>query len=151
MGSAVTTLVAAIKTRTATVLGSSYKELSYSQDLAKNSFKGANNRYGVLPLGFAEDDGIGRLGHITTTQTFQVVLTNGYRQSHGSDATKIAAVIALQDLTIDLYKDYINTKVGAPTIVVIAKELIVEDPEYLEDDSIVAVRMNFSITYRRTI
>jgi hypothetical protein len=143
----VSSLVTSIKTRAASVLGGTYSEIAYVNDIKKNSFKGNEKRYGVIAKDGDQIDGVNR--HITIEQTFEVVLTDNFMNTSMSDSAQQVTNATLQDLCVDIYKDLASTKCGANPNVLIVTDLSLNEPETL--DSIVVQRCSFNIKYRTAL
>jgi len=142
-------LLAGIKTRVSTVLGSEFSELPFLIDVSQNNFNQNHNRYGVIPQASFETDSVTK--YVTMEQVFQVVLTKAFIDDGISDADKQAKRTELQDLFLDIYKDLINTKAGVPSIVMNITDLNVEDAEYLDEEKVVVMKASINILYRFTL
>lgn len=143
------TIIASTKVRIAAVLGASYSELAYSNDITKNSFKGNFKRYGLLSKEAVEISSVTR--YVTLEQTFELILTDSYINQAMSDAQEIAKGPVLQDLAFDIYRDLINTKAGSASIVVSVNDSEYLAPETLVEDNVVVVRARFKIKFRNAI
>lgn len=130
-------------------LGANYKQLAYVEDIGKNSFRTSNQRYGVRQLEASQISGVNK--YATFDQTFQVVLTKGYIQSNIDDSEQRNTSLDLTELAHDIYVRMFKTKAGIPSVVVNVKDLIISEPEYLEDDKVTVIRANLIITYRNTL
>lgn len=147
--SEVSTITTNLKSLIGTFLGSSYSELAHATDVEKNTFKGSTKRYGVLPKTFNEVDGV--INYSTMDHFFNIVLTDDYGGNPLSDIDKQTKTIALQEKAFSLYKEIVNTKAGTPAIVIHTTELVVAEPEYLEDDHIVVITSTVKIKYRKQL
>ena len=146
----VTNLVASIKAQMATTLGASYSEIANLTEIEKNSFKGADKRYGVRATGADEVEGT--LCHLTIDQEFEFTLTDGfYSNVKGSDTDKRAKTLALQDLATQVYTDIKANKAGRPDIVIHTFGLSKAEPEFLEENHVVVVTASFTIKYRNLL
>lgn len=136
-----------VEARMAAVAGSEYSLLGNMTEIEKNAFKGANNRYGVVPREMNEVDGT--TCFLTIDQNFELVLTNGFFSNvTASDLDKRNKTIVLQDLMLDIYKDLKSSKAGRPDIVMHTLDLNIQDPEFLEEDHVVILRAIITIKYR---
>lgn len=149
MSTVVATLVSSIKSRMATVLGSEYREISYANEVEKNTFRGGDQRYGVLPGSFEQIAGVTRAA--TYDQTFELILTKGYGRSNVSDSAQQQAATDLFEQLHAINADLVNTKAGSPANVMNVFNLNAESPEYLTDEKIVVLRASIVITYRVTL
>lgn len=136
-----------VRTRMAAVLGVDFSELTNVTEIEKNAFKGANKRYGVVANEISEV--LGSTCHLTVDQNFEMVLTNGYFSNvKASDSDKRGKALELQDLMFDIYKDLKTTKSGSPSLVMQTYNLNIQEPEYLEENHVVAIRATLTIKYR---
>lgn len=142
-----TDLVDSVKTRMSNFLGSGYSELTNVTEIEKNAFKGANQRYGVLALEANEVAGV--TCFLTVDQQFELTLTNGYYSNvKASDEDKRTKTLELQDLMFDVYKDLKSNKAGRPDLVMHVLDLTIQDPEFLEENHVVAIKATLTIKYR---
>lgn len=148
MSTNATTIIAAIKVQAASVLGTSYVELAYSNNLDKNSFNGNFKRYGVLPADATEISSI--TNYVTIDQNFELILIDSFINTAMSDSAESAKGSALQDLAYDVYRNLISTKCGVPNSVIQVHSFTAAKPETIEDKA-VTVRASFSVKYRALI
>lgn len=145
MSTNATSLTASIKGRIAAVLGGSYSELAYVNDLSKNSFKGNFKRYGLLAKSMTEVSSVTK--YVTIDQTFELTLVDSFINTAMSDSLEVVKGPALQDLAYDIYRDLISTKAGSPSSVLIVYEFSVDSPNTIED-KVVVIKAQFNIKYR---
>lgn len=145
----ISSLVTSIKTRVSTVLGGTYSELGYALDITKNSLKGNEKRYAVLPKSASEVSSI--IGFITLDQEFEVIITDNYINTSMSDSKAQDKAITLQDLALNIYNDLIQTKCGSPNTCITVSNFSLSDSQFLEKDSVVVQSMTFKIKYRNQI
>lgn len=136
-----------VRTRMAAVLGPDFSELTNVTEIEKNAFKGANKRYGVVANEMNEV--AGSTCHVTIDQEYEMVLTNGFFSNvKASDSDKRDKALELQDLMFDIYKDLKSSKSGRPDLVMHTFSLTIQEPEYLEENHVVAIRATLTIKYR---
>lgn len=138
-------LVSSVKTRVAAVLGGTYSELAYTNDIKKNSFKGTFKRYGVISLSSREVEGI--LRYTTIEQTFEVTLVDSFINQSMTDAQELAKGPILHDLLLDIYKDLVSTRVGSNASVIQVMGFSANEPETIEGPAVI-VKGQFTIKYR---
>lgn len=143
------TIITSTKVRIASVLGATYSELAYTNDVSKNSFKGNFKRYGLISRDMVEISSVTR--YVTMEHTFELILTDSYINQSMTDAQELAKGPILQDLAFDIYRDLMNMKAGSPSIVISVSDLSSIAPETLSEDGVVVVRAQFKIKYRNTI
>ncbi len=136
---------ASIKVRAQAVLGATYSELGYATDISKNTFKGNEKRFAVLPKGGSEQSGA--IGYVTFEQDFEVILTDGYINKPLSDSQSQAKAITLQDLAFSIYKDLIQTKCGSVACISV-RDLSLGEPQFLDKDNVVIQSATFKVKYR---
>ena len=146
---AITTLAtvkAAIETQVATI--TSFTKLKHVTDPSKESYKSANNKYGVRFLSGVEEEGNYR--SVRYAVPVEITLTKVFNNSHITDNADTIEV-TLQQNILDIYKQLQNTKAGSPANVVQVTDLTVAESDILEDDKIIIVkgtclvRFNFSL------
>jgi len=142
-------IIEAIESEVSTTLGASYSKLNYIYDIEKNSFKGNPNKFGVLPLESSTVSGVVRAS--TIDQTFQIVLTDEYRNTAMNDLSLQEAVKNLYDKLNDIEKQLYKSKLGLPSVVLLMNLEAVEAPEVIEEHKVVSLRGNFLVKYRTII
>lgn len=145
----INTLTTNLKSTVAATLGATYSELGHVIDLDKNSFKKSAKRYGVRPLSSVEVEGVTK--YHTHDQTFEVVLTDWFRDQLVTDSDQRDRGIALHVQHISLYSEIIKQKAGTPANVIIVRDLTIAEPEYIQEENVVAVRATFTIRYRQSL
>jgi len=136
-------LMDGIKARVQAVLGSSYSPLSHVYNLEKNSFSGADKRFGVLPGATTEVGG--NVQNNTVDQGFRVFITDGYITSEYDDSAVVSKIVDMIGLTEALYKDFVKTKCGAPSVVRLVSGMSVNDSLIWEDEKIIVCEMSFIV------
>ncbi len=149
MSTTIQTLTDAIKVRTSTVLGASYSEAPYGIDFLKNTRKGSQNIYAVLPLGMGDVGTVTR--SVTYDQNYSVRMSKTYINKSMSDELQQTATIELLEHAKNVYRDLIEEKCGAPTICLNVFNLDIEDPEHVAESKMVVIIMNFVVKYRELI
>lgn len=129
------------------VVGSGFKELQFVIEVERNSFRGNHDRYGVLHGSAFQTPGVTK--RATFSQSFQIILTKGYYDSSVSDETARSASQELYGLMLLIHKQLINTKAGAPAIVLHVQDTInILDPEYITEEKVAVLRANVELLYR---
>ena len=128
-----------------------FTKLSYVEDVAKNTFRktGTKDCYGIRALGASQLPGVTKT--VTLNQEFEVILTKGYTQSTVSDTSQVTDSLDLRAEFLGLYKRYVNDKGGLPGTILNITDLILAEPEYLEDDKVVVQRATMNIQYRYSL
>ena len=134
-----------------TTAGAEYNELKYLDDLEQNSFTGGHDkRYGVRPGAAPRNDDAEVNKSLTYTQTFQFVLTKGYKHSKVSDSEKYEAYLDLHEIALRFNNKVLNTKAGLPSRVLNSINFFLEEPVFL-DDKVAVLTGNIDIIYRLTL
>ena len=137
------TLMTGIKARVQAALGSTYSPLTHVLSLDKNSFTGADKRWGVLPG--AADETSGNTQANTMEQSFRVFLTDSYITSEYDDDGLVSKIVDMMGLTETVYKDLVNTKCGAPSVVRLVSGMAVSDSLIWEDEKIIVCEFGFRV------
>lgn len=134
----------AIEARIAT-LATGRTKLKYSYDLEKNDSRNESNAYGY---GAASGESIGgTLKSVTMNQGFFVILTENF-QNRSSDDKEVLALKAIYDDIEIIYQDFMVSKLGIPSTVLVVEGLSLDDPEKISDNSL-SVKANFTIKHRK--
>lgn len=135
----------ALEAQILATLGSGYQKLQYVEDVEKNSFRTNSERYGVRALSAAEGEGVTK--SVRITQQFEVVLTKSYYEAKISDSEQIEKSLDNRENLLDIYKQVVNTRLALPTVLNVTN-LVVDEPEFLEEEKVVVQRATMDITYR---
>lgn len=138
----------AIGDRIIAKIGPAYKELDYILDVAKNKFSKNNKRFGVRPLTAESIDTI--TNTYTADQPFEIILTHGFI-NQSNDKDQRAKVFLLTDRIDVLLKDIIKSKVGLNNIILKMNEFSILEPEFLEEDKVVIIRLQITVRYRQAV
>lgn len=131
--------------------GAEYNELKYLDDLEQNSFtNGKDRRYGVRPGAAPRNDDAEVNRALTYTQSFQFVLTKGYKQSAVSDSEKYEAYLDLHEIALRFNSKVLKTKAGLPSRVLNSINFVLDGPVFL-DDKVAVLTGNIDIIYRLTL
>ena len=139
----------AIKGQISTTLPATYGEIAYVEAVEKNNFRQSKDKYGVRALAAGETPGVTK--EVTIAQDFEIVLTTGYRESRTNDSKQVEDSLDLRAEVLDIYKTLVNNRAGLPLVVLNVSDLILSEPEYLEDDKVVVIRANMNILYRYSL
>lgn len=135
-----------IETVAQSILGASYKKLSYVNDVEKNNYFANSDRFGVRALAGGEVPGVTKNVHIT--QSFEIVLSKAYRESNLDDIEQSEKALDNFNNLLDIYKELVNVKCGEPLIVLNVTNLQISEPEFLVDSKVAIQRATMDITYR---
>ncbi len=125
-------------------------KMKWINDVAKNEFRGKDNKYGVRSLdATAPDESIIRT--LTLDHDYEVILTQGYKNIAPNDLNQMASVDTLHDRMDDIAKAVENTKLGLPSIVLLTTLAGIGEPEILEDEKVTILRATFTIKYRSNL
>jgi len=138
----------AISDRVVATIGPTYIELAYIFDVTKNNFFGNNKRFGVRPLTADSVDTI--TNTYTADQPFEIILTHGFI-NQSNDKDQRAKVFLLTDRIDVLLKDIIKSKAGLNNIILKINEFSILEPEFLEEDKVVILRLQLTVQYRQAV
>lgn len=148
MSTTITDIITGMESQIATLLPT-FSELQYKEDVQKNNLRASSDRYGVLAKASSEVPGVTK--YLTFSQSFEVILIKKYYESSISDDKQVSAGLDLRDSALEIYKTLINTKAGAPAVVMNITELEMAEIEYLEEDKVAVLRSTVNITYRESL
>lgn len=145
MSTAIKDISDSIKVRIAAELPD-YSELAYKRTLEKNNFRTTSKRYGVLPLSGNQIDGVTK--HMTMVMTFELTLTDQYFETNIDDTKKDISAMELRQNWLKVYRDLVKSKAGLPSQVMQVTSAELQEPEFLDDQKVVALRGRCDITFR---
>jgi len=136
----------AVKPIIETVTG--FTQLNYEYDISFNHDAGYAQRYGFIPSSGSFVEGRA-MGFTTIDQTWQVILTNDYKNNE-CDTAQNTVAMDLYEKGQELLKELQKSRLVLPTTgnrVLLISGLAIEEPEFSGDNSTVALRFNFNIQY----
>jgi hypothetical protein len=139
-------IVAAMKSRISTILGSSWSELVYAVDIGKNNKATNDYRYGVLALGATPTDTVVR--SFTQSQIFEIILTRQVKRNDAGDSDLQTKVNDLHEQMNSICLDMLKSKCGAPSYVLQVSPVAISTPEYIEDEDLIIFRGDIQVQYR---
>jgi hypothetical protein len=142
----VRTIKEGIESVISSVLGPTYKKLTYVENVEKNNYNVNSNRYGVRALAGGEVPGVTKNVHIV--QAFEIVLSKAYRESSLNDTEQSEKSLDNFNNILTIYKELVNTKASVPSSVLNITDLQLSEPEYIAESKVVIQRATMSITYR---
>lgn len=139
----------AIETRMAAVLSTGWTELKYKFSVNLNSFRDNAQRYGCIPQGMSAVEGVTR--SYTVDQTFQLILTTEYVNKQNDSALQTSTFL-LYDKMDAILKDLYLTKITLGTSIILNTPTFdIEAPEVLDEENVVALRLNLTVKYRQPV
>lgn len=149
MSTTVQSVMTAIETQAATTFGSGWSKLRNVYDLSNLDGRAGNNSYGARPLAAADSPTHAPFKTYALNHRFEVILTD--RVPERSDDDSISSKIqGLYDKADELYKDMVNTRIGIAAVCLV-NNISIEEPELLEGQQLVALRMQFDVIYRQSL
>jgi len=115
---------------------SGYTSLTHAINLEKNKFS-SGGRYAVRPLGSTEVEGSTK--RVTHDHRFSIVLINSYITDNLNDDSIIDKQLELDEKFEDIYRQCMNTKVGAPDTVMTITNLDISDPVIVSEEKLVVI------------
>lgn len=148
MANTVQQIIAQVKSLCASTLGAEYQELRRVHEVEKNSFRDAKLAYGVRPLGAVNAETVTR--SYTLDHTFELILTSNVARND-DDSQHEDVMETLFDNADEMFKAMVNTKLSLPLVVMSVQEPGISDPEILDDQKVVVLRMQFVVKYRSNL
>lgn len=126
-----------------------YSQLDYEYNIQNNSERSNPQGYGFIPL--AADFMEGKsLGFTTMAHRFQIILTTDY-VNQSTDSEQGVALQELYGKMHTLAQDFMAKKLALPTStykVLLVRGLSFEEPEFFDDNKLIALRANIEMQYR---
>ncbi len=142
-------IVNGAKARLATVTPAEAHLLEYVREPEKNSREGRKFGYGVMPK-VAEPGEPAKFTSYTITQEFFVLLSRGIQKK--KDEREIEQGEAeLYTLADSIIKDFKLTKLFETDVIVRIGDPSIDEPEFLEAQGLLVLRIIFPITYRQNL
>jgi hypothetical protein len=125
----------------------SRSKLKYSYDLEKNSKRSEGNAYGYgAGAGAAVP---GTLKAVTMDQDFFVILTENY-SNRSNDDKEVVALKAIYDDMETIYQDFVSSKLGINSTVLLVSDISLDEPEKISENTI-AVKATFIVRHRQPL
>lgn len=122
-------------------------KLKYSYDLERNDKRSEKNAYGY---GVGSGSAIpGTLKAVTMDQEFFVVLTENYVNKKNEDAEVVALKAIYDDMEV-IYQDFVSSKLGINSTVLLVSDIILDEPEKISENTI-AVKGIFTVRHRQPL
>lgn len=136
-----------VRAQAASIL-TGWQRLPYVFDVSKNNSTRAKLAYGVRALDASPADGVNRC--YTLDHRFELILTDTI--ARGNDDSLIETSIGtLFDKSDEMFKALVHTKISLPLVVLNISSPSLLPPELYEKEKIVAVRMQFNVSYRSAL
>jgi hypothetical protein len=139
----ISTIFAGVKTAVTASVGVDFAVLSHVADLEKNTFTGAEKRWGLIPA--AASEVAGNTSANTVSQGFRLILTDGFVTSEYGDSAVIDKSVELMGRLEAVYRHIILTKAGAPTVVKFIGNFAVSEVMVWWDRKILVVEATFDV------
>lgn len=125
-----------------------YQELKFVHDVEQNDTRVLEKGYGLRFLSGDPVESLTKSYHID--QNFEMVLTNtNPRQANDSQAITVEK--DLYDAADDVLNKLILTQAGQPGTVLLVSSPSFSEPELLQENQFVVLRVQFIIRYRRNV
>ena len=145
MATIVENIVDNSKSTAATVLGAGYKELRFVYAVEKNDIRSAEKAYSVRPLSAIPAESTVKA--YTVDHQFELVLTDTIGRSD-DDTQRTDALMVMYDKIDEIFKAFINTKLSLPATVLWVSSPSISEPEFVLDNKLVILRMQYTVKYR---
>ena len=148
MATIVQNIIANAKSTAATVCGADYKELRFVYAVDKNDIRSAEKGYGIRPLPAVPAESITK--HYTLDHQFELVLTDTIGRSD-DDSQRTDALNTMYDKADEFFKSIVNTKLNLAATILNISEPSISEPEFVLDNKLVILRMQFTVKYRSAL
>ena len=129
----------------ATELGATYQRLAFIYDLSKLDIRRGRLAYGIRPLSAVPSSGIVRA--FTLDHEFELILTDTIARGL-DDSQRETAIDVMYDKADELMKLMINTKINLSNFVIHVFQPSISEPEFFDDNKVVALRTQYIVKYR---
>lgn len=137
-------IVDSVRNQVATILGSDWYRLSHVYDIEKNDRFTIKNGYGVRTLSASEIDEI-LCNIISVDHSIEIILTTDYAAGDNDENIE-TQIKMLQDKVEEIYKSLVYKKIDGN--IIIANQLEIAEPEFLDDNNSIAQRFSVVFRYR---
>lgn len=148
MANIVEQIITGVKAVAVAQLGSTYREIPFVYEVEKNNVRTAHLGYGLRPLAADFTTSVNR--SYALDHRFELILTNSVARTD-SNAQHLTALNTMYDQADEIFKDLVQTKVGLPTLVLNVFDPSLSEPELLDENKIVILRMQFTVKYRSSL
>ena len=148
MSTYVSQIITQIKAIAAAELGSTYQELPRIYDLSKLNLRTAKLAYSVRPLDASPAETIVRA--YTLDHGFEIILTDTIARDD-TDAQRETALNTMYNKADEIYKDLVNYNLNLASFVMNVSQPSFNEPEFMDDNKIVILRMQFIVKYRSNL
>ena len=145
MSNVTTLIITGIKAQLAAALPG-FKELPYVNDPSRNSFRQAQDAYGIRPGQVDEQSGVMRT--LTYTETFEFVVCGVYGNDSVNDQAATAKALELLTAIKTAHKQLVISRCGAPAHVMLVNGLSIGSPQYDTQEKLITVEATLDVTYR---
>jgi len=143
------TLRTNIITRMGALLGSSFSQLSFVNNIHQNKFANTYKRFSCLPK--AASITAGALQGNTLDHRFELILTDSFNdgaKGNLNDNLQTQKIQELQDYMLLIYRDLQVNKNILSSGVLIVNELNINEAEFLEEEKVCIIRAFINIKYK---
>ena len=133
------------KTQAIAVLPSTYKELRYIHSVENNDIRNATNGFAVRPLGASTAESV--LKTYTLDHEFELILTNTDPRRL-NDSQIEDALDDMYDQADDVFVKFVNSNLALPGIVLRVSDPTISEPELLNEEKLIVLRMQYTVKYR---
>lgn len=148
MATIVQDIITQSKSIASTLLGASYKELRFVYTVERNDIRSAEKGYSVRPLSATPAESVTRV--YTLDHGFEFILTDTIGRSD-DDSQRTDALNTMYDKADEYFKQIINTKINLPSVVLLVSSPSISEPEFVLDNKLVILRMQYTVKYRSAL
>lgn len=148
MSNVITTIFDNLKTVISSTVDASYKELKFVRELGKNDTRNLEKGWGLKFLDGPATDTITKA--YSVDQGFELVLTRTNIRKNDETDVESAEKLLFDEAT-DIMIPLIHNNIGATVGVSKVSAPSFSEPELLNDASFIALRVQFTVTYRQQL
>lgn len=148
MATIVGDIIDSMKSIIATELGATYQELKYVYNVEKNNLRSMEKAYGVRPVDAATAESVTKA--FTLDHSFEIILTDSVARTD-TDVQRTDAIKVMYDKGDEIFKDFINTKIALPLVVLDVRAPSISEPEFVDDNKMVILRFQTVVKYRSNL
>lgn len=126
-------------------LGDTWQELRHWYDVTKADYRSGTKGYNVRPLDASEDVTVNRF--YTVDQGFELILVDTVARAQG-DTERETVLFEMYNQIDEIFKDLVNTKINGTTNVLLVNGPNISEPEFLDENKFVVLRMQYTVKYR---
>jgi len=127
-----------------------YKQLDYEYNLEANSNIKKAKGFGLI-VGGGDESGATRFQFVTPSQLFQVILTREFN-NQDDESQQRTRINEVYEAMHDLLKLFVRSKMGVVPSVTGCVDIVnfnsFDDLDFIDDNTVIVLRLNLLVSYR---